>query len=71
MVATWVLIGLIISGIAVSTLGAYFSIVGIGALFSGALIAVWAMAASLELLTSTKNGKACISFLKHISFLQS
>lgn len=49
MVALWITVGLIISTLCVSILGATFSIVGIGALFSGALIAVWAMAASLEL----------------------
>lgn len=49
MISSWIIIGLIISGISVSSLGAYFSIVGIGALFSGAVLAVWAMAASLEL----------------------
>ncbi len=49
MVALWITIGLIVSTFCVSILGATFSIVGIGALFSGALIAVWAMAASLEL----------------------
>lgn len=42
-------IGLIISALCVSTLGAYFSIVGIGALFSGAMLAVWFMAGALEL----------------------
>lgn len=49
MVPLWIIIGLIVSGVSVSTLGAYFSIKGIGALFSGALVAVWIMAASLEL----------------------
>ncbi|MBC7740757.1 MAG: hypothetical protein H7061_01070 [Bdellovibrionaceae bacterium] len=49
MVALWITIGLVISTLCVSILGASFSIVGIGALFSGALLAVWAMAASLEL----------------------
>lgn len=48
MISLWITIGLIISAILVSTLGAYFSIVGIGALFSGALVAVWLMAGSLE-----------------------
>ncbi len=45
----WITIGLIISAICVSTLGAYFSIVGLGALFSGAVLAVWFMAGALEL----------------------
>lgn len=45
----WITIGLIISAICVSTLGAYFSIVGLGALFSGAVLAIWFMAGALEL----------------------
>jgi hypothetical protein len=45
----WITVGLIISAICVSTLGAYFSIIGLGALFSGAVLAVWFMAAALEL----------------------
>ena len=45
----WITLGLIISAVCVSTLGAYFSIIGLGALFSGAVIAVWMMAAALEL----------------------
>jgi hypothetical protein len=49
MVQTWVLVGLVISAFGVSTLGAFFSIIGIGKLFSGAVLAVWLMAASLEL----------------------
>ena len=48
MVALWIIIGLVIATVGVSTLGAAFSVVGIGALFSGALIAVYAMSASLE-----------------------
>ena len=48
MVALWCVIGLILATASVSTLGAAFSVVGIGALFSGALLAVYAMAASLE-----------------------
>lgn len=48
MVALWVLLGLIVSAASVSTLGAYFSVIGIAALFSGAAIAVMAMATSLE-----------------------
>lgn len=48
MVALWVIFGLVIATVSVSTLGAAFSVVGIGALFSGALMAVYAMAASLE-----------------------
>lgn len=48
IVSLWITIGLIISAALVSALGAYFSIIGIGALFSGALIAVCLMAGSLE-----------------------
>ncbi len=48
MVAIWVILGLILSAVAVSALGAAFSVVGLGALFSGAMVAVWAMAGSLE-----------------------
>lgn len=48
IVSLWITIGLIVSAILVSSLGAYFSIIGIGALFSGALVAVCLMAASLE-----------------------
>ena len=49
MIPIWIIIGLIISTISVATLAAAFSIVGIGALFSGAMLAVFAMAGSLEL----------------------
>jgi hypothetical protein len=49
MVQMWVLLGLITSAVSVSVLGAFFSIVGLGKLFSGAMIAVWLMAAALEL----------------------
>lgn len=48
IVALWVVIGLIISAACVSALGAAFSVVGLGTLFSGAMVAVWAMAGSLE-----------------------
>lgn len=48
-ISVWIIVGLIISAICVSSLGAYFSIIGIGALFSGAMVAVWLMAGSLEL----------------------
>jgi len=48
MVSLWITIGLIISATSVAALGAYFSIVGIGALFSGALLAVCLMAGALE-----------------------
>lgn len=48
MVAIWVIVGLVLSAAAVSALGAAFSVVGLGALFSGAMVAVWAMAGSLE-----------------------
>lgn len=49
MVQLWIIIGLALSATAVSILGATFSIVGIGKLFSGALVAVWLMAGALEL----------------------
>ncbi len=49
MVQLWIIIGLALSATAVSLLGATFSIVGVGKLFSGALVAVWLMAGSLEL----------------------
>lgn len=48
MISLWITIGLVISATSIATLGAYFSIVGIGALFSGALLAVSIMAGSLE-----------------------
>lgn len=48
MISLWITVGLVIAAVSVSTLGAYFSIVGIGALFSGALLAVWLMAGALE-----------------------
>lgn len=48
MVSLWIVIGLIIAAVSVSTLGAAFSVVGLAALFSGAIIAVGAMAISLE-----------------------
>jgi hypothetical protein len=48
MISVWITIGLILSALLVSSLGAYFSIMGIGALFSGAVLAVWLMAGSLE-----------------------
>jgi len=49
MIALWVVIGLIVATVSVSTLGAAFSVVGLAALFSGAALAVMAMAGSLEL----------------------
>ncbi|WP_413291331.1 hypothetical protein [Bdellovibrio sp. HCB337] len=49
MTPLWVVIGLILATVSVSTLGAAFSVVGLAALFSGAVVAVMAMAASLEL----------------------
>jgi hypothetical protein len=49
MTSLWIIIGLILASICVSFLGAAFSVVGIGALFSGAVMAVCAMAGSLEL----------------------
>lgn len=48
MVASWVVIGLIFSALAVSVLGAAFSVFGLRDLFSGAALAVILMAASLE-----------------------
>jgi hypothetical protein len=48
MISLWIVIGLIISTVSVATLAAIFSIVGLGALFSGAVMAVFAMAGSLE-----------------------
>lgn len=48
IVSLWITIGLVIAAALVSTLGAYFSIIGIGALFSGALVAVCLMAGALE-----------------------
>lgn len=48
MISLWITIGLIISATSVATLGAYFSVVGLGALFSGAALAVFIMAGSLE-----------------------
>jgi hypothetical protein len=48
MISLWITVGLIIAASCVSTLGAFFSIVGLGALFSGATISVWLMAGSLE-----------------------
>ncbi|MGZ3768117.1 MAG: hypothetical protein ACXWRG_00560 [Bdellovibrio sp.] len=49
MVQLWVIIGLAISAAAVSTLGATFSILGMGKLFSGAVLAVWLMSGALEI----------------------
>lgn len=48
VISLWITIGLIISAASVAALGAYFSIVGLGALFSGAAMAVFLMAGSLE-----------------------
>ncbi len=48
MISLWIIIGLIISTVSVATLAAAFSVVGLGALFSGAMLAVFAMAGSLE-----------------------
>src|SRR6476661_1092727 len=49
MVATWVIVGLIVSAFSVSTLGAAFSIFGLRDLFSGAALSVILMASALEL----------------------
>lgn len=48
MVALWCIIGLALAAFSVSSLGAGFSIFGLSQLFSGASLAVIAMAASLE-----------------------
>ena len=48
MISLWLLIGLIIATVSVSSLGAWFSVLGIAALFSGAALASAAMAVSLE-----------------------
>lgn len=48
MVQAWVIVGLALAAIAVSTLGAAFSVVGLGKLFTGAIVAVWLMASALE-----------------------
>ncbi len=48
MISLWLLLGLIIATVSVATLGAAFSVLGIGALFSGAALAAGAMAISLE-----------------------
>lgn len=48
MVSLWITIGLVMAALGVASLGAFFSITGLGALFSGAVIAVWLMAGSLE-----------------------
>lgn len=44
----WVVFGLAISAVGVSALGAWFSIEGLGKLFSGAVLSVWMMAGALE-----------------------
>ena len=48
MVSLWITIGLLIATVCVGSIGAFFSITGLGALFSGALLEVWIMAGSLE-----------------------
>lgn len=48
MISLWIVIGLFLATIGVASLGAYFSITGLAALFSGAALAVWLMAGSLE-----------------------
>jgi hypothetical protein len=48
MVPIWCIVGLIVAALSVSTLGAAFSVIGLSALFSGAALAVCAMATSLE-----------------------
>jgi hypothetical protein len=49
MVALWCVVGLIISAVSVSVLGAAFSINGLSQLFAGAATAIIAMSAALEL----------------------
>ncbi len=48
IISMWITVGLIISTLGVASLGAYFSIVGLAALFSGAVVAVCLMAGMLE-----------------------
>ncbi|MGZ3690739.1 MAG: hypothetical protein ACXVAX_04510 [Pseudobdellovibrio sp.] len=48
MISMWITVGLVIATLGVASLGAFFSITGLGALFSGAILAVWLMAGSLE-----------------------
>lgn len=48
MISIWLISGLIIAAVTVSTIGASFSVIGIAALFSGAALSIGAMAASLE-----------------------
>src|SRR5258706_15136638 len=48
MVALWCIIGLIVAAVSVSVLGASFSIFGLSQLFSGASLAIIAMATALE-----------------------
>ena len=60
MISLWITIGLVISATSVAMLGAYFSIAGLGALFSGAVVAVCLMAGSLEFAKFT-----LAAYLKH------
>jgi hypothetical protein len=48
VVSLWITVGLVIAATAVASLGAYFSVHGLGLLFSGAIFAVWAMGVALE-----------------------
>lgn len=48
VVSLWITVGLVMAATAVASLGAYFSVHGLGLLFSGAVLAVWAMGAALE-----------------------
>lgn len=48
MISLWITVGLALATFGVASLGAYFSITGLAALFSGALLAVCLMAGSLE-----------------------
>lgn len=48
MVQLWVVIGLAVAAATVSTLGAWLSIVGLGKLFSGAVVTVCIVAGALE-----------------------
>jgi hypothetical protein len=48
MISLWIIAGLIIAAVSVSSIGATFSVIGIAALFSGAALTIAFMAGSLE-----------------------
>jgi hypothetical protein len=48
MVQLWVIVGLALASVAVSVLGATLSVMGLGKLFTGAVLTVWLMTGSLE-----------------------